>query len=187
MAISLFITEQHIKELSIIDENIDAKLIQNAIREAEDMHIHPILGTALFNELKTQINAGSVSSANDTLLADYIKWSLIYWTMYEGVDIFTYKIRNKGIYKQTSENSTPIDLEETKRLMDNFLNKAEWYSQRLTNYLLENQATFPLYNNAGSGIDTIYPTTNNYTSGWFLGKSLPTNPADYNRSNQLDV
>jgi len=165
----LFITEAHIKEVSIIDENIDAKLIMNAIREAQDINIHPILGTGLYNELKTQVNAGTVTALNVTLLDDYIKWALIYWTLYQGVDIFTYKIRNKGIYKQSSENSTSLDLEETRRLMDAFRNKAEWYSERITKYLLENQTSYPLYINPGNTVDTIHPKRNNYTTDWYLG------------------
>lgn len=175
----LFITEVHIKEVSIIDENIDAKLIQNAIREAQDIYVHPILGTGLYNELKTQISAGTLTALNTTLLDDYVKWSLIYWTLYTGVDIFTYKIRNKGIYKQTSENSNSIDLEETRRLMDSFRNKAEWYSERVTKYLLEYQTSYPLYINPGTTVDTIHPKKNNYTTDWYLGGSRKKD-SDYN-------
>lgn len=176
----LFITEVHIKETTPVDENVEAKLIRNAIRDAQEMYILPILGTGLYNELRTQINAGTLTALNTTLLDDYISRALVFYTLYYGVDMFTYKLRNKGIMKQTSENSETITVEELKRLMDSYKNKAEWHSERLTKYLIENEADYPLYINPGNGVDTIYPNKNNYTTDWYLGGRNDCKPgADY--------
>lgn len=168
--IIIFITEEDIKQTSLIDENVDVSLIRNTIREAQDLHIHEILGTGLYNELKTQIDAGTLTALNTTLLDSYVRWSLLYWSLYEGVDVLTYKFRNKSIMKMSSDNGQPISLDEVKRLMDSFKNKAEWYSERVTRYLCENQSSYPLYINPGTGSDTIHPKRNNYDSGWHLGR-----------------
>jgi hypothetical protein len=167
--IIIFITEADIKETTFVDDNVDAKLIRQTIREAMDIHIQPILGTTLFEELKTQINSSTLTTLNTTLLESYVRFALIYWTLYEGVDVFVYKFRNKGVQKQTSENGLVIDTDELKRLMDRFRNKAEWYSERVTKYLIENETSYPSYLNPDSGIDVIQPKRNNYTTGWYLG------------------
>lgn len=179
ITIGLIITEQFIKDNTQIDENVDIVHIRNTIREAQDIYIHPLLGSGLYNEIIAGIVAGSTSSNNQTLIdSGYLAWALTYWTLYEGVDTFTYKFRNKGIQKMSSENSQPISSEETKRLMDGFRNKAEWYSERVTRYLCENETTYPLYTNPGNGSDIIYPKKNNFTTGWFLGSDKKQNQID---------
>lgn len=188
MEFILMIDETTVKATSFIDENVDVNLIRTTIKTAQDIHILPILGTGLYNEVTTQIDNGKLTALNTTLLNDYITMALVWWTLYEGVDVFTYKFRNKGILRETSEVSQTISLEEVKRLMDSFRNKAEYYSERVTKYLYENQTSYPLILNAGTGIDTIHPNSTNYTTGWYLGgggKCLK--PFDYNQRNQIDL
>lgn len=169
MEIVLLVTENYIKQSSMIDENVDVALIRSAIVEAQDLHLTDILGSGLTNEIKNQISAGTVTPLNQTLLENYIFKSMLYWTLYEGTDYLTYKFRNKSVMTMNSDNSQPVTLDEVKRLMDSFKNKAEWYSERVTRYLIQNESSYPLFNNPGNGTDTIYPKKNNYDSGWFLG------------------
>jgi len=58
---ALFITEQFIKDNTLIDGNVDMKYITITIADAQRMHILPILGTALYNELDAQIVAGTLT------------------------------------------------------------------------------------------------------------------------------
>ena len=170
--IPLFIAPLEIKETTMIDENVDEKLIRVVIDEAQSIHIHPIVGTGIYDELKSQKIAGTLTALNTTLINSYLQPALKYWVLYEGIDVFTYKIMNKSVVKKNSENSTTIDTEELIRLQNRFMDKAEWFSERATKYLQENQSDYPLYYNPGSGIDVIYPKTTNYSSGLYLG---PTN------------
>lgn len=183
----LFISEQYIKDTSYIDENVDIKLLRANILETQDVRILPILGTALYDDLKTKINTGTVSSTTGytTLLDTYISPALKYWVLHDGAYILQYKIMNKGIVTRSSENADNIGIQELDRLMAFFKDRAEFYSERITKYLLENDSTFTLYNNAGNGVDTIYPKYNNYTQGWYLGEDdYPYNlPIDYGRLN----
>lgn len=181
----LFISEQYIKDTSYIDENVDVKLLRANILETQDIRILPILGTALYEELKTQIDGGSLTSENTTLLDTYISPALKYWVLHDGAYILQYKIMNKGIVERSSENATNIPQNELLSLMAFFKDRAEWYSERITKFLLENDTTYPLYQNPGNGIDTINPKHNNYTQGWHLGDSPNTYglDIDYGRLN----
>lgn len=170
MAIALFITEQFIKDNSVIDENLDMKYITTTIDKCQKKYIRPILGTALYNELQTQINAGTTTSINQTLIEDYLQDSLLYWVLYEGISLFTYKITNKSIVVKNSDNSSVADSEALATLRDGFKNDAEYFSELTTNYLCANTVNFPLFLNAGTSSDTIYPNMNNYDCGWNLSK-----------------
>lgn len=169
MANILFISEQYVKDTSYIDENVDMKLLRSNILETQDIRILPILGSALYSELKTQVSAGTLTTLNRTLLDTYISPALKYWVLSDGAYFLQYKIMNKGIVTRNSENSQNIQVNELDRLTDFFKDRAEIYSQRVTNYLLENETSYPLYTNAGSGVDTIHPTFDNYTQNWYLG------------------
>lgn len=166
---TLFISEQYIKATSYIDENVDIKLIRNAIAEAQDFRILPILGSGFYNSLANTSNT-SWSATDRTFVNTYVAPALKFWVLHDGALTLQYKIMNKAIVKRDSENSTPIDLNELDRLMDSFKVKAESYSERITRYLLQNSSTFPLYENYGDGIDAIAPKINNYTQGLYLGQ-----------------
>lgn len=167
-----------VKNNSYVDENVDDKLITTAIGIAQDLHILPHVGTGIFDELKTQIAAGTVTALNNTLLGTYIVPALRYWTLYELVEPMNYKLTNKAIMEKSSENSRPISPDKMfNSLKSKWENIAQWYTERLKKYLLENQTDYPLYLNPGTGVDIIHPTRESaFTGGWYLGddfKSVP--------------
>ena len=173
MANVLFIGESYIKDTSYIDENVDIKLLRNSILETQDLRILPILGTGLYNECKTQVQAGTLTALNSTLLNTYVNVALKYWVLHDAALILTFKVMNKSVVKRTAENAEVVSVTDLDRLMDFFKGRAEFYSERVTRYLLSNTTFYPLYLTAGNSIDTIYPKQNNYTQG--LNLDLPTN------------
>lgn len=50
MANVLFISESYLKNNSLIDDNVDQRIILPSIITAQDMRSHPILGTPLYDE-----------------------------------------------------------------------------------------------------------------------------------------
>jgi hypothetical protein len=171
---TLFVTEEYLKKNSLINDNVDMDVVVPVLIKIEDMFIQPIIGTGLFNELKTQIEASTapdynsaVTSLNRTLL-ELIRKCMVWYFMSEAPLAFTFRFMNKGVMKKSSDNSTPAELSEINNLMDKYKNDAEWYAERITNHLKENSADYPLYSNPGSGCDTIRPNTTNYTCGMNL-------------------
>lgn len=172
MANVIFISEQYIKDSSYIDENVDVKLLRNSILETQEIRIRGIVGTALYDELCTQITASTKTTLNNTLLNSYIKPALKYWVLLDSALILTFKVMNKSIVKRTSENTETIQVTDLDRLMNFFKGRAEYYSERITKYLIENESSYPLFTNAGDGVDTEHPKYNNYTQGLYLGTEL---------------
>jgi len=68
-----FLSADRLKEDTVINENTDNKLINPTIIMVQDIYIQAILGTSLYEEIKTQIKADTVSANNQKLLNDYIQ------------------------------------------------------------------------------------------------------------------
>lgn len=164
----LFISENKLKENSFINENVDDKLLRTTIIQVQDMQIHPILGTGLYNEIKSQIVANTVTNLNRDLLQDYIQPVIIWWVMADGTIPLTYKFMNKSVVKKNSENSQSAELEELITVANNFKNKAEFYTKRLIKFLESNETIYPLYLNPGNDVDTLHPYRLAYQTGMNL-------------------
>lgn len=165
----LFLNATHIKEYTFVDQNVDEKYLLVAIKEAQELHAREYLGTALYDQLISQIDTGSVSALNTTLLDTYIQPMLKYWTIYEAAPFLNIKITNKNISKKSSDGSSAVDLSELDRIINKVHTKAKYYTKRMVKYLCENSTSYPLYYNAGNGSDTIYPRSVAYDCGIFLG------------------
>lgn len=176
----LFVSVQYIRNNSVINDNVDSELIEPWIPISQDKYIEPILGTALMTRLKTAITAGSVTGNTKILLDDHVQKTLREWVIYESLPFLNFKLTNKAISKKDSDNSTPSDVSEIVYLRNNIRDTAEYYSQRLTNFLKSNVDIFPEYLNPGNDIDTIRPNNSSYFNGLYLEDNSRGDDCDFN-------
>lgn len=173
MANVLFITAEYLKENSVIESNTEEKLLVVKILQAQEIEIVSTIGSGLYNELKTKVVAGTITGKYLTLMEDYIQPCLVEWTLWRLTPYMTNKFENSSIVQKNGENSISIDMNKEIYLRKEIKQVAEVYSERLKNYLCENESTFPLFQNPGSGRDVIQPNKNNYSCGMFL-EDLPS-------------
>jgi hypothetical protein len=164
---TLLISAQWIKDNGLTGANVDVKVIEPTIEEVQDQFIHPILGTALYEQIKAQVLT-TVSSANVTLLDTYIAPCIMRFVEAELQYSNTYKSANKGTVTKNADHSVTPSIGELISVAKERRNKAEWYAQRITNFLEANTATYPLYLNQ-TRLDAIYPNRTSYQSGIWLG------------------
>lgn len=170
MAFVQFINEKRLKEDSYINENVDMKILLPTIRLVQDKYIHQILGTALYKLIETQISGETLTPDNAKLLDTYIRPVIIWYVLCEASDVNVYKFDNKSIVVKRSDNSESINSTELIRYMEKFKNNAEFYAQKLTNFLRANVPLYPKYlDQSGEGYDRIIPKRDNYTGGWVFG------------------
>jgi len=167
------ISEQAIKDNTILNENVDPKLIAPAILESQDIHIQSLIGSGIYNKILSLIPSGAISlPANinyKTLLDSYLQPTLKYYVLSELVLPMTIKLMNKSVSTRSAENSSPISIDDMALVTESFKNKAEWYGQRMINYLKDNYTLFPEYLTIiQSAYSTIIPKQNSYTCGMFL-------------------
>jgi len=172
MAKVMFLSEATLKQESILQDNVDMKVVTPTIYDVQNYFILPILGTSLYKDISSEIEDGNVSQKYKDLLDLYIQPTMIWYCRMELPLNINYKYFNKAVGVQNADNMNPASMDEIQMLMDRAKNKAEWYAERLTKFLLANQTTYPLYlTQTNVDIDTIFANRTNYTSGMVIGGS----------------
>ena len=159
----LLMSSDYYKRNSVVNLNVEGNINIHIIK-AQNMHIEKVLGTNLFKTLLSEVESGTVSSRMVTLLEDYIQPALVEWTTYVALPYFNYKVTNKAVVKKSSDNSESSELSELNFIRDD----AEYYSNRITKFLLENETVYIEYNNGNDKKDDIKSNKNNFFSGIYL-------------------
>ncbi len=165
MNTSIFISEDYLKQNTVINGNVDDKYIVNNLRMVEDVYIHPILGSLLYDELRVQISTSGVTTLNRTLIEDYVQPTVIYFLLAEMPIDMVFKWENKAIIKRSGENSQPADLNDIRYIIERKEKVARFYSERLINYLRANPTLYPLYAQYGATPDKMKPLDSMYNYG----------------------
>ena len=168
---TLLISVQQLKERTGLHSNVDEKQVTPDIKYCQDAYIMPLLGTALMEKLQADIEAGIPTGNYLILWNDYVLDALCYYVLGESPMTLTYQLYNKGLVRKTSENTQTPDVQEIISMADKYKKRAEWYGQRLADYLMQNYSLFTEYTNPGSGIDTFIPESNAYMTSFFMGDS----------------
>lgn len=170
MAKVLLISEQYIKTNSIINNNVDGMYLCPAIETAQDMGLQPLIGTKLYNKIMDLVEDSSISGATDykLLLDEYI---LPYLLNKVTADIqlpLSFKMRNQGVIQQTGENTYIPSMKDVQYMVQHYQNQADFYGNRMTDYLRANRSKYPEY----CSIDSCADMPSNggaYNTGIYLG------------------
>lgn len=153
---TLLISEAKVKAFTDINNNLDPALIKSTIREAQIIHITRLLGTKLYDKVIDDVNSGSLDGNYKTLVDDYVQDSLLYWSYYESLESIYLRPRNNGLLQpQGGDNSLSVDMLVYDKKRQSVKNKAEYFSERLVDYLCFNNDLFPEYGTETN--DDIYP------------------------------
>ena len=174
MAYVLFISEEKLKDSTAINLNVSTDLLLPYVRQAQKLYVETKLGTDLNQKLKDLITAGTIGNVGNeaykTLLDDYIGDMLPNWAFYHAVPFLRFKIENGNIYSKTSETGTALSTEEAQHLREEVRNTAEYYTERMIEYICNNTSSFPEYS-TNSGAD-VTPDQNAYYAGMNLERPL---------------
>lgn len=147
MTNTFIISEAKLREFTDINDNLDTAFIKNAVREAQDIYLQRIIGTALYNKILSDIDGSTLTGEYLTLVNAYIQDFLLYAAYYESLEAIYIRPRNNGLLNATGgDNSQSVDktLFDTKR--QSVKNKMEYYAERLVNYIIEKQNVLPELN-----------------------------------------
>ena len=174
---TLFISSTRLKKDTVLGGSVDDNLIMPYILLAQDMNILPVLGTDLYEKLKSDVQGGSLTGAYKTLVETYIQPALVQFAFSTLAPYLRLRFSNNSVVVMgATEQSSSASYDDIKPLMDTATDAAEFYRQRLIDYIRNNQSSFPEFStNSGADLD---PTTNNYFAGINLDVNVP-------RSNRL--
>ena len=174
---TLFISATRLKKDTALGGSVDDNLIMPYILLAQDMNILPVLGTDLYEALKTKIQGSSLTGDYKILMETYIQPALVQFAFAQLAPYLRLRfVNNAVVVMGATEQSSSATYDDIKPLMDTATDAAEFYRQRLIDYIRNNQSSFPEFStNSGADLD---PTTNNYFAGINLDVNVP-------RSNRL--
>ena len=133
MARVLLISEKTLKKNSVVNNNVDGMYLLPAIEFAQDAGLQPIIGTKLYNKLMDLVENGSITGSTDYkyLLDEYITPYLINKVTADIQIPLSFKLRNQGVVQQTDTNTYVPSMKDIQYVIQNYENKANFYSNRL--------------------------------------------------------
>ena len=167
---SLFIDDNYLKQYSPLGKSIDVDEIYPFVSSAQDVYIQDVLGTPLYNDFLTKtsnmiVGTGVTFSSYEWNLLNLCSKALVYWTTYMSLPHIYLKIRNAGVIKSQSENTTNSDLSEMKYLREEMKNLGEFWNTRCVTYLCQYSVNFPLYQAASTD---MYPSIKQYDADIYI-------------------
>ena len=164
---------------SFTNANTDTALIStNTILLAELAHIKPALGKKFYEEIKTQHHNGSLTTANQTLMDDFLTRTLCWFVRFEVISEVQNNSTSAGIVNNIDEFATIIDPSELNAYKQDTYRKSEIYLKDMIDYMEDEDqdGQYPTYESdrprrghtyKNHGIimyDSIYQRPRTYTS-----------------------
>ena len=162
----LFVNEDKLKSSTAINYNVDTAFLLPFLKIAQDKHLQIILGTKLYDKLQDDIagvDGASLTGNYKVLVDDYIQDAIIHYALVEALPFISFQIKNGSITQKNSENGTAATRQDVDYLVQKERDSAEFYGQRIVEYLCNDNSSFPEYSqNTGADLN---PISNAYYTG----------------------
>lgn len=149
MAQILLTSEAFVKNITNISDNIDGKYLLSAIREAQEIRLRQIVGSALLEKLKDIVSNRATNAAENRLykaLIEQCQYYLAYQTIAELPMKISYKLANLGAVRTSDEKAQNISHDEVAKVQYYYQSKADFYAHELQSYLLRHAKEYPELN-----------------------------------------
>ena len=136
--------EEYLKEYSLLPTNFNTKEVWNFIPLTEQLHIVPVIGQALYEELLDQVEKNEVTPANASLLLEIYPFEGLA-LMEVCMPYLAMHITEVGITLGKSENSDSVGVEDINYLTNYVRSQMKPLKTRLIDFLNEHSDLYPLY------------------------------------------
>ena len=136
--------EEYLKEYSLLPTNFNTKEIWNFIPLTEQLHIVPVIGQALYEELLDQVEKNEVTPANASLLLEIYPFEGLA-LMEVCMPYLAMHITEIGITLGKSENSESASIDHINYLTNYVRSQMEPLKSKLISFLKNNKDLYPLY------------------------------------------
>lgn len=144
MAFISFVSQNFLKTNSPINKNVDIDELLNHLEYCELINTREVTGKLLYDDLKSKF-LNQTLSAIEIELVELIKQQITYRASSASLPFLNYKISAKGVQTLNGENSQPVDTKSIQLLQNTLDNRAEYFEQRMADFLCLNAKDFPLY------------------------------------------
>jgi hypothetical protein len=151
-------------------------VLKAEIQIAQDIDVQTILGTLFYKHLLNGILVDGTTTWNNDeidLVNEYLQPFLVQTAYFNAIPQIMYRTMNRGIVEGEMQNAKSVDIETMKYLRNVQKARADFYLQRLMDYLLtgNGQNKFPQYNTASTQDGMIPNRVQKYNNGIYLNQS----------------
>lgn len=144
----LLCSEDYIKTNSALNDNLFGKFLTPAILEAQNINLQTYLGECLYKTILNMVADNSIAaSANESykaLLDDYIQPYLLYQVQANIIPTINVKLGNIGSVVSNDEHIATLSQGNIDLVQRDFQLKADFYAQRMLNFILNHSSEFNL-------------------------------------------
>ena len=142
MAEILLTSEQFVKSVTNVSDNLAGKYILPSIREAQEQGLKSILGDCLLSKVKHLFNTNSLEGIYKEVV-DHCQYYLAYSAIVEVTNKVSFKIGNFGVAKSQDENLQVASYDEIVKMQYYYQSKVDAYCLELQQWLLHNKESIP--------------------------------------------
>jgi hypothetical protein len=147
------ISADYVYQNTNVNNSVEAAKIQPFVTLAQDKWVEPIIGTDLMNKIKDDSADASIAGNYLTLRDEYVRKTILWYTMQEMMRSLNFKIDNGSINQHNSEHTSAVGSSEMNALIEDAKSNAQFYENKLRSYLTNNASLFPEYStNSGSDV-----------------------------------
>jgi len=173
MKLTLFISRDTLIKRTVYGGNINPEKLIPLVYTAQSKYLLPILGTVLYETLQSKIileqSGTPMEQRLKILLDDYITDALCHYAVVEALPFSLYTYGEGGTMMNTPEFKTNPDKRNVDFLLQKELQSAQFFAERLTDFLIANSSDYPEYWQTNGKSDNIYPDkSQKYNTGWVL-------------------
>lgn len=164
MAELLFITPQEMTSSTILSGNTDTDKFLFCILNTQLTTIEPLLGTELYDKIKSDKEGNTLAGLYLELYTDFVKPITKNEALAQYIEIASYIVDNGGIYKHTGDNLEVVDKQEVQYLAGKYKALAQMYVTRFDKWICKN--TIPEYKTCQDEVNALKDI--NLNIGWKL-------------------
>ena len=143
----LLISEDYIKSVTNISDNINGNYLLPAIQLAQDIELTETIGTPLLTHLQELIYNNEIQLEENKdykyLLDKYLQPLLAYNAIQHIVVPISFKLANVGVSRTSDEKMEYATANEVDRVKAYYKHIADMYQYRLQRYLIANYNKYP--------------------------------------------
>lgn len=161
----LFISEQTLKDKTVISDNIEPKVLMQTIEAVQEERIQPALGSRMYARLVDGITASNLTANEEYLLNNYIHNAMKWFILAELPMVIGVKFYNRNILRKAGEGDEGLSMSDMYSMMDYYKKRGEFQLERLIAYLVQNATStvFAEYYTPSSDVNNIGPDLQSYT------------------------
>ena len=144
----LLCSEDYIKSNSALNDNLFGKYLTPSIMEAQEINLQMYLGECLYKRILGMVADNSITASTNevykALLDDYVQPYLLYQVQANIIPTINVKLGNIGSVVSNDEHIATLSQGNIDLVQSDFQHKADFYAQRMLNFILNHSSEFNL-------------------------------------------